>query len=85
MTRELNVDTAVVCGSCHGEGAAWDAAHPIPCETCRGAGEVANVQRSFLGEIRTLRRARRAAASALSSPAPVECSGDGRVRSPRSP
>jgi molecular chaperone DnaJ len=54
VTRELKVDTAVLCSTCHGEGAA-PGTHPVPCETCRGAGEVAHVQRSFLGEIRTLR------------------------------
>ena len=54
VTRELKVDTAVVCSTCHGEGAA-PGTHPQTCETCRGAGEVAQVQRSFLGEIRTLR------------------------------
>jgi molecular chaperone DnaJ len=83
VTRELNVDTAVVCGSCHGEGAA-PGSHPIPCETCRGAGEVAHVQRSFLGEIRTLRpcAACRGFGSIIPDPC-RECSGDGRVRSRR--
>jgi molecular chaperone DnaJ len=83
VTRELNVDTAVVCGSCHGEGAA-PGTHPIPCETCRGAGEVAHVQRSFLGEIRTLRpcAACRGFGSIIPDPC-RECSGDGRVRSRR--
>ncbi|MGI8645801.1 MAG: molecular chaperone DnaJ [Nocardioides sp.] len=83
VTRELKVDTAVVCGTCHGEGAA-PGTHPVPCETCRGAGEVAHVQRSFLGEIRTLRPC--AACRGLGSliPEPCrECSGDGRVRSRR--
>ena len=61
------------------------ARHPAgPCETCRGAGEVAHVQRSFLGEIRTLRpcaacrgfgvdhpRARAASAPATAGSAPA--------------
>ena len=57
---------------------------PIPCETCRGAGEVAHVQRSFLGEIRTLRpcAACRGFGSIIPDPC-RECSGDGRVRSRR--
>ncbi len=83
VTRDLKVDTAVLCGTCHGEGAA-PGSHPVPCETCRGAGEVAHVQRSFLGEIRTLRPC--AACRGLGSiiPDPCrECSGDGRVRSRR--
>jgi molecular chaperone DnaJ len=72
VTRDVKVDTAVVCSTCHGEGTA-PGTHPVPCETCRGAGEVAHVQRSFLGEIRTLRPCA----------ACRECSGDGRVRSRR--
>ena len=83
VTRDLKVDTAVLCDTCHGEGAA-PGSHPVPCETCRGAGEVAHVQRSFLGEIRTLRPC--AACRGLGSiiPDPCrECSGDGRVRSRR--
>ena len=83
ITRELKVDTAVLCGTCHGEGTA-PGTHPIPCETCRGAGEVAHVQRSFLGEIRTLRpcAACRGFGSIIPDPC-RECSGDGRVRSRR--
>ncbi len=83
VSRELKVDTAVVCATCSGEGAA-PGTHPIPCETCRGAGEVAHIQRSFLGEIRTLRpcAACRGFGSIIPDPC-RECSGDGRVRSRR--
>ncbi|MCW2842394.1 MAG: dnaJ 3 [Nocardioides sp.] len=83
VTRELKVDTAILCGTCQGEGAA-PGSHPVPCETCRGAGEVAHVQRSFLGEIRTLRpcAACRGFGSIIPDPC-RECSGDGRVRSRR--
>jgi molecular chaperone DnaJ len=54
------------------------------CETCHGQGEVAVVQRSFLGEIRTLRpcAACRGYGSIIPDPC-RECSGDGRVRSRR--
>ena len=83
VAKELKVDTAVLCGTCQGEGAA-PGSHPVPCETCRGAGEVAQVQRSFLGEIRTLRpcAACRGFGSIIPDPC-RECSGDGRVRSRR--
>ncbi len=83
VTRELKVDTAIVCTTCHGGGAAPGSA-PVPCETCRGAGEVAHVQRSFLGEVRTLRpcAACRGFGSIIPDPC-RECSGDGRVRSRR--
>ena len=83
VTHELNVDTAVTCGTCHGEGTA-PGTHPVPCETCRGAGEVAHVQRSFLGEIRTLRPCAACRGFGSLIPEPCrECSGDGRVRSRR--
>ncbi|GAB6986397.1 molecular chaperone DnaJ [Nocardioides pyridinolyticus] len=83
VTRELKVDTAVLCSTCHGEGAA-PGTHPVPCETCRGAGEVAHVQRSFLGEIRTLRPCAACRGFGTIIPEPCrECSGDGRVRSRR--
>ena len=83
VSREIKVDTAVLCTVCDGEGAA-PGSHPVPCETCRGQGEVAQVQRSFLGEIRTLRpcAACRGFGSIIPDPC-RECSGDGRVRSRR--
>ncbi|WP_243060784.1 molecular chaperone DnaJ [Nocardioides sp. SR21] len=83
VTRELKVDTAVLCTTCRGEGTAAGT-HPIPCETCHGAGEVAHVQRSFLGEIRTLRPCAACRGFGSIIPEPCrECSGDGRVRSRR--
>jgi molecular chaperone DnaJ len=83
VARELKVDTAVVCTTCHGDGAA-PGSQPVPCETCRGAGEVAHVQRSFLGEIRTLRPCAACRGFGTVIPDPCrECSGDGRVRSRR--
>jgi molecular chaperone DnaJ len=84
VTRELKVDTAVVCTTCQGEGTA-PGTHPIPCETCRGSGEVAHVQRSFLGEIRTLRPCSACRGYGTLIPDPCrECSGEGRVRARRS-
>lgn len=83
VSRDLKVDTAVVCSTCEGEGAA-PGTHPIPCETCRGTGEVAHVQRSFLGEVRTLRPCAACRGFGTIIPEPCrECSGDGRVRSRR--
>src|SRR3954469_2436384 len=84
VSRELKVDTAVVCTTCQGEGTA-PGTHPIPCETCRGAGEVAHVQRSFLGEIRTLRPCSACRGFGTLIPDPCRaCSGDGRIRARRS-
>jgi len=82
-TRELKVDTAVLCTTCHGEGAA-PGTRPATCETCGGRGETVNVQRSFLGEIRTMRPCAACRGFGTVIPEPCrECSGDGRVRSRR--
>jgi molecular chaperone DnaJ len=82
-TRELKVDTAVICSTCRGSGAA-EGSRPITCETCHGRGEVQHVQRSFLGEIRTLRPCAACRGYGEIIPEPCrECAGDGRVRSRR--
>ena len=84
VTRELKVDTAVVCSTCEGSGAA-PGSHPVTCETCHGRGEVQQVQRSFLGEIRTLRPCAACRGYGEIIPEPCrECAGDGRVRARRS-
>ena len=83
VAREVKVDTAVVCTMCEGTGAA-EGTEPITCETCHGHGEVAHVQRSFLGEIRTVRPCAACRGFGTIIPEPCrECSGDGRVRSRR--
>ena len=82
-TREVKVDTAVLCSVCHGDGAA-PGSRPMTCETCGGRGETVQVQRSFLGEIRTMRPCAACRGYGTIIPEPCrECSGDGRVRSRR--
>ena len=82
-TRELKVDTAVLCTTCSGEGTA-PGTRPVVCETCQGRGETFHVQRSFLGEIRTMRPCAACRGYGELIPEPCrECAGDGRVRSRR--
>lgn len=82
-TRELKVDTAVLCGTCEGNGTA-PGTTPVTCETCQGRGETFHVQRSFLGEIRTMRPCAACRGYGQIIPEPCrECAGDGRVRSRR--
>jgi molecular chaperone DnaJ len=84
LTRELTVDTAIVCTACQGNGTT-DRSGPATCDTCRGRGEVQQVQRSFLGEIRTARPCPACRGYGTVIPNPCdECSGDGRVRARRS-
>ncbi len=81
--HELKVDTAVLCPVCDGGGAA-PGSSPKTCETCGGRGETVHVQRSFLGEIRTMRPCAACRGYGTIIPEPCrECSGDGRVRSRR--
>jgi molecular chaperone DnaJ len=82
-TRELKIDTAVVCPTCSGSGAAAGS-KPVTCDICHGRGEVTHTQRSFLGEVRTMRPCPNCRGFGSTIPDPcIECSGDGRVRSRR--
>ncbi|MBA3265247.1 MAG: molecular chaperone DnaJ [Nocardioidaceae bacterium] len=83
VTRELKVDTAVTCSLCQGAGTS-PGTDVSTCSTCRGRGEISNVQRSFLGEVRTMRPCPtcRGFGTVIRDPC-SECSGDGRVRARR--
>lgn len=83
VSKEIAVDTAILCDLCRGDGTA-EGATTVTCDTCDGRGEIQSVQRSFLGQVVTAR------------PCPVchgfgevitdpcrKCGGDGRVRSRR--
>ena len=82
-TRELAVDTAVVCPTCSGEGTA-PGTHPETCDVCGGRGEVSQVTRSFLGQVMTSRPCPHCGGfgTVIRRPCP-ECDGDGRVRTRR--
>jgi molecular chaperone DnaJ len=83
VKRELKVDTAVVCTVCGGQGTA-PGTSPMTCATCQGHGEISHVQRSFLGEVRTMRPCPTCRGFGTVIPNPCsECSGDGRVRARR--
>jgi molecular chaperone DnaJ len=82
-TRELNVDTAVVCSVCQGAGTAADT-QVVTCTMCQGRGEVQSVQRSFLGQVMTSRPCPQCQGYGTLIPHPCpECSGEGRVRTRR--
>ncbi len=81
--EELTVDTAVACGTCHGDGA-QPGTGMSTCAVCNGRGEVQSVQRSFLGQVMTSRpcQACQGFGQVISHPC-FECSGQGRVRTRR--
>jgi molecular chaperone DnaJ len=83
-TREIQVDTAVVCPSCDGIGAA-EGTVPTTCEMCHGRGDIQHVQRSFLGQVMTSRPCPQCGGfgTVIRHPCP-ECSGEGRVLTRRS-
>jgi molecular chaperone DnaJ len=82
-TKEITVDTAVLCTACAGAGTA-PGTHPATCTTCAGRGEVQSVQRSFLGQVVSTRTCPSCAGTGQIIPEPCpQCGGDGRVRARR--
>lgn len=83
VTKQITVDTAILCDLCVGSGTHGDS-KPSRCETCGGAGEVQTVQRSFLGQVMTSRACPtcRGAGEVIADPC-GKCAGDGRVRARR--
>lgn len=83
VVREVQVDTAVICPSCNGGGAAAGT-HATTCPSCEGRGEVSSVQRSFLGQVMTTRPCAQCQGFGTVIPNPCpECTGEGRVLSRR--
>jgi molecular chaperone DnaJ len=81
--RELTMDTAVACDTCHGDGA-QPGTGTRKCDVCGGRGEIHQVQRSFLGQVMTSRTCSscRGVGTVIANPC-FECSGEGRVRTRR--
>ena len=80
-SRELSVETAVVCEKCSGSGSA-NGAKPKICEICKGRGEVQHVTRSIIGQVMTSKPCNscQGYGTVITNPCP-ECSSEGRVRS----
>ncbi|MFZ5872140.1 MAG: molecular chaperone DnaJ, partial [Actinomycetota bacterium] len=82
--RELQVDTAVVCPTCHGS-CCRPGTSPRTCDVCGGRGQVQRVARSFLGQVMTTSPCPTCQGFGTVIPEPcLDCSGEGRVRSRRS-
>lgn len=83
VSRELTVDTAILCDGCQGSGCA-PGTSPETCDTCGGRGDIQSVQRSFLGQVMTTRPCPVCRGLGEVIPSPCDqCGGDGRVRSRR--
>jgi molecular chaperone DnaJ len=83
VTKQVTVDTAVLCDRCQGRGTNGDSG-PVRCDTCGGRGEVQSVQRSLLGQVMTSRPCPtcRGVGEVILDPC-YQCGGDGRVRARR--
>lgn len=83
VTKQVTVDTAVLCDLCQGRGTHGDST-AVTCDICGGRGEVQSVQRSLLGQIMTSRPCPTCAGVGEVIPNPCQrCGGDGRVRARR--
>lgn len=83
VTKQVTVDTAVLCDLCQGRGTHGDST-PLTCDICGGRGKVQSVQRSLLGQIMTSRPCPTCAGVGEVIPNPCQrCGGDGRVRARR--
>jgi molecular chaperone DnaJ len=82
-SRELTLDTAVACTTCHGTGAR-EGTSAMSCSECRGSGELHRVRQSILGQVVTAVPCRRCGGNGevISSPC-SDCRGDGRVTEAR--
>ncbi len=81
--KDLTIDTAVACSTCHG-GGNQPGTSTRTCDVCGGRGEIQQVQRSFLGQVMTTRPCMtcQGFGQLITDPC-YECSGDGRVRTRR--
>ncbi|MEO5608536.1 MAG: molecular chaperone DnaJ [Ornithinibacter sp.] len=81
--KDLTIDTAVACATCHGDGRR-PGTSTRTCDVCAGRGEIQQVQRSFLGQVMTTRPCMtcQGFGQIITDPC-YECSGDGRVRTRR--
>lgn len=83
VERSVAVDTATLCETCDGRGAAPGTALAT-CPQCEGRGEVQTVSRTLLGQMMTTRACPRCQGTGQVVPQPCPtCSGDGRVRNRR--
>ncbi|MGO1380898.1 MAG: DnaJ domain-containing protein, partial [Corynebacterium sp.] len=83
VTKDVTVDTAVLCEECDGSGSESKSA-PVTCPTCHGQGQVMEIQQSILGRVQVARACPRCqgVGEIIEDPC-QECAGDGRVRARR--
>ena len=82
-TRQLEVDTAILCSTCEGSCCS-PGTSPQTCDICRGSGQIQRTVRSLLGNVMTSSPCGtcRGYGTVIPSPCPT-CAGQGRVRARR--
>lgn len=83
LKKQVTVDTAVLCDKCAGSGSE-SKSKPVTCTGCGGAGEIQEMQRSFLGNVMTSRPCPQCQGfgEVIKDPCHL-CGGDGRVKKRR--
>jgi molecular chaperone DnaJ len=83
IKRDLEVDTAVVCGTCEGSCCA-PGTQPVTGDICQGTGQIQRSVRSLLGNVMTSSPCGscRGYGTIIQNPCPT-CGGQGRVRARR--
>ena len=81
--RDLEVDTAVTCETCHGSCCA-PGTTPVTCDICGGTGHIQRAVRSLLGNVMTSSPCGtcQGYGTVIPNPCPT-CVGQGRVRAKR--
>ena len=81
--RDLEVNTAVLCETCHGSCTA-PGTSPVTCDICRGSGQIQRTVRSLLGNVMTSNPCGtcRGYGTIILNPC-ATCAGQGRVRASR--
>jgi molecular chaperone DnaJ len=82
--RDLEVDTAITCETCHGS-CCQPGTSPVTCDICGGSGHIQRSVRSLLGNVMTSSPCGscRGYGTIIATPC-VTCQGQGRVRARRS-
>lgn len=81
--RDIDVDTAVVCETCHG-ACTQPGTSEVTCDICHGAGNVQRTVRSLLGNVVTSQPCASCQGYGTTIPYPcATCQGQGRVRARR--
>ncbi len=81
--RDLDVDTAVLCETCHGS-CCQPGTSEVTCDICHGTGHVQRTVRSLLGNVVTSQPCGSCQGHGTTIPYPcATCQGQGRVRARR--